>query len=147
MKCKQLLRQMVYGGLVTLLLTGCNGVQTEPIETPTFVPLTSTPIPPTPTSIPPTPTPILPTSAPIPPTATPFVSPYDYDELLDIFYYDSEMPLDIQEEAVSEKDGTQIHSISYASPKGRVPAYLVVPPGDGPFAGIIFLYQLPNEVL
>ncbi len=76
----------------------------------------------------------------IPPTATPFVSPYDYDELLDMFSYDSEVPLDIQEEAVTERDGIQIHSISYASPKGRVSAYLVVPPGEGPFAGIIFVH-------
>jgi dienelactone hydrolase len=34
-----------------------------------------------------------------------------------------------------------VHDISYASPKGgSVPAYLVVPPGSGPFAGIIFVH-------
>ena len=142
MKWKQLLRPMVYGGLVALLLTGCDGARTEPvaIATPTPAPPTPTPILSTPTLIPPTPTPAPPTPTPIPPTATPFVSPYDYDELLRTFNYDSEIPLDIREESVFEEDGIQIHSISYAGPKGRVPAYLVVPPGDGPFAGIIFLH-------
>ena len=34
-----------------------------------------------------------------------------------------------------------MHDISYASPRGgRVPGYLVVPAGPGPFAGIIFMH-------
>jgi dienelactone hydrolase len=38
-------------------------------------------------------------------------------------------------------DGATVHDVSYASPKGgRVPGYLVVPPGPGPFAGVVFVH-------
>lgn len=55
------------------------------------------------------------------------------------FDYDQKAPLDIQESGVEHRGGVAIHDISYASPKGgRVPAYLVVPPGKGPFAAVIW---------
>jgi hypothetical protein len=66
----------------------------------------------------------------------------DLQEVARLFDYDSKAPLDVQEKLVEEHLGTQVHDISYASPKGgRVSAYLVVPPGKGPFAGIIFLHS------
>lgn len=53
--------------------------------------------------------------------------------------YDSKAPLDVQEAGIEHRGGIAIHDISYASPKGgRVPAYLVVPEGKGPFAGVIW---------
>src|SRR5216117_1081934 len=53
--------------------------------------------------------------------------------------YDRNAPLDIKEAAVEQRDDIAIHDISYASPKGgRVPAYLVVPNGRGPFAAVIW---------
>jgi dienelactone hydrolase len=53
--------------------------------------------------------------------------------------YDHAAPLDIQEAGVSRRGNVAIHDISYASPKGgRVPAYLVVPDGKGPFAAVIW---------
>jgi len=53
--------------------------------------------------------------------------------------YDAGAPLDIQEAGVERRGDVAIHDISYASPKGgRVPAYLVVPPGKGPFAAILW---------
>lgn len=53
--------------------------------------------------------------------------------------YDSKAPLDMQEAGVEHRGSVAIHDISYASPKGgRVPAYLVVPEGKGPFAGVIW---------
>src|SRR2546427_7274228 len=53
--------------------------------------------------------------------------------------YDRNAPLDIKEAAVEQRDDIAIHDISYASPKGgRVPAYLVVPGGKGPFAAVIW---------
>src|SRR5207253_11502888 len=53
--------------------------------------------------------------------------------------YDRNAPLDIKEAAVEQRDDIAIHDISYASPKGgRVPAYLVVPSGKGPFAAVIW---------
>ncbi len=55
------------------------------------------------------------------------------------FDYDSKASLDIQEAGVEHRAGVAIHDISYASPKGgRVPAYLVVPEGKGPFAAVLW---------
>jgi dienelactone hydrolase len=59
--------------------------------------------------------------------------------LLRHFDYDQAAPLDIKESAVEHRGDISIHDISYASPKGgRVPAYLVVPGGRGPFAAMIW---------
>jgi len=53
--------------------------------------------------------------------------------------FDHSAPLDLQEIAVTKRGDIAVHDISYASPKGgRVPAYLVVPPGKGPFAAVIW---------
>jgi len=55
------------------------------------------------------------------------------------FDYDQKAPLDIQEVGVEHRGEVAVHDISYASPKGgRVPAYLVAPPGKGPFAAVIW---------
>lgn len=43
---------------------------------------------------------------------------------------------------MQDRHGIQVHDVSYASPKGgRVSAFLVTPPGKGPFAGIVFLHS------
>jgi len=53
--------------------------------------------------------------------------------------YDRSAPLDIREAGVEHRGEVAVHDISYASPKGgRVPAYLVVPGGKGPFAAVIW---------
>ncbi len=55
------------------------------------------------------------------------------------FDYDSKTPLQVQEVSAEFRGNITIHDLSYASPKGgRVPAYLVVPSGKGPFAAIIW---------
>jgi len=60
-------------------------------------------------------------------------------DLLRHFDYDQQTSLDIQEAGVERRGSVAIHDISYASPKGgRVPAYLVVPDGKGPFAAVIW---------
>jgi len=59
--------------------------------------------------------------------------------LLRHFDYDQKAPLDVQEVGVEHRGDVVVHDISYASPKGgRVPAYLVVPSGKGPFAAVIW---------
>ena len=59
--------------------------------------------------------------------------------LLRHFDYDQSAPLDVKEAGVEWRGDIAIHDISYASPKGgRVPAYLVVPNGKGPFAAVIW---------
>ncbi len=70
---------------------------------------------------------------------TPANSAPDFAALVRLFDYDSRRPLDIQDEIVAERDGVTIHDITYASPVyGRVPAYLIVPKGNGPFAAVLF---------
>lgn len=60
-------------------------------------------------------------------------------DLLRHFEYDQKAALDIQESGVEHSGSVTIHDISYTSPAGgRVPAYLVVPAGPGPFAGVIW---------
>src|SRR5215470_14791746 len=55
------------------------------------------------------------------------------------FEYDRKAPVDVQEAGVTKRGDVEVHDISYASPKGgRVPAYLVVPAGKGPFAAVIW---------
>lgn len=95
----------------------------------------------------------LPVSASLPQeTATP-TSPQEesalppnvasYDDLLALYDYDADAPLDIQEVGVEEQNGIAVHDISFASPAdGRVIAYLVVPPGEGPFAGVLYVHWL-----
>lgn len=56
-----------------------------------------------------------------------------------VFDYDQKAPLDIQETGVEHRSDIAIHDLSYASPKGgRVPAYLVVAKGKGPFAAVLW---------
>jgi dienelactone hydrolase len=53
--------------------------------------------------------------------------------------YDQQASLDIQEAGVEHRGTIAIHDISFASPKsGRVPAYLVVPEGKGPFPTVLW---------
>jgi dienelactone hydrolase len=55
------------------------------------------------------------------------------------FDYARDAPLDLRETGVEQRGNVAVHDISYASPKGgRVPAYLVVPAGKGPFAAVIW---------
>lgn len=58
---------------------------------------------------------------------------------LHAFDYDQKAPLNVREAGVEQRGDVSVHDISYASPKGgRVPAYLVVPKGKGPFAAVIW---------
>jgi dienelactone hydrolase len=58
-----------------------------------------------------------------------------------VFDYDPKAALDIQEIGAGKHDAEfTLHDVSFASPKGgRVPAYLVVPDGPGPFAGLLLM--------
>ncbi len=67
-------------------------------------------------------------------------------ELWQMFDYEQSLPLDVKVVGVEDKSGISAHNISYASPKGgRVTAYLVVPPGKGKFAGVIFMHARPGS--
>lgn len=55
------------------------------------------------------------------------------------FDYDRNAPMELQEAGVERRGTIAVHDISYASPKGgRIPAYLVVPEGKGPFAAVLW---------
>ena len=61
------------------------------------------------------------------------------DASIHLFDYDRSQTLDIQDRVIEDNDELAIHDISYESPKGgRVSAYLVIPKGKGPFAGVLF---------
>src|SRR5437773_10635724 len=65
--------------------------------------------------------------------------PARFEDLVREFDYDRNALLNIREEHKEERDGATVIDLSYDSPRGgRVPATLVLPPGKGPFAGILF---------
>ncbi|MFH2001882.1 MAG: hypothetical protein ABIK28_19520 [Planctomycetota bacterium] len=70
----------------------------------------------------------------------------DMQRLKRLYDYDPKQPLDSKETILYERDGVKAYDISYASPKGgRVTAYLVVPEGKGPFAGLVFGHWGPGN--
>jgi dienelactone hydrolase len=71
------------------------------------------------------------------------------EDLARQFDYDNKAPLDVREVGRERRDGVTIIDITYASPLGgRVPAYLVVPKGRGPFPAILFgHWMMPGSPL
>jgi dienelactone hydrolase len=59
-----------------------------------------------------------------------------------VFAYDVRKPLNLNVgKSETPGGGITVFELSYDSPKaGRVPAYLVVPPGKGPFAAIVYMH-------
>ena len=62
-----------------------------------------------------------------------------FEELARQFDYDAKAPSDVREVGRERRRGATVIDLTYASPRGgRVPAYLVVPGGRGPFAAVLF---------
>ncbi len=62
------------------------------------------------------------------------------------FDYDPKAPLNVKETSTTKRGAVSIIDFSYDSPRGgRVPAYLVVPDGPGPFAAIVFGHWANTE--
>jgi pimeloyl-ACP methyl ester carboxylesterase len=58
-----------------------------------------------------------------------------------LFDYDAKAPLDLQEAGTERRGDVRILDLTYASPMGgRVPAYLVLPPGAGKHPAVLFLH-------
>lgn len=72
-----------------------------------------------------------------------------FEDLAHQFDYDPKAPLAPRESGRQKRGGVTIIDLSYASPRGgRVPAYLVVPAGRGPFAAILFgHWMMPSSPL
>jgi uncharacterized protein len=64
----------------------------------------------------------------------------------DLFAYDTGASLDVRDIGAQREEGVTVHEVSFASPKGgRVPAFVVVPDGDGLFAGLIVQHGMPSS--
>ncbi|MBE3140543.1 MAG: hypothetical protein IMZ53_08170 [Thermoplasmata archaeon] len=60
-------------------------------------------------------------------------------EVMKLFEYDRNEPLDIEDRLILLDGEVEIHDVSYAVPNGgRVTAFLVRPAGKGPYAAILF---------
>ncbi len=72
-----------------------------------------------------------------------------FEDLVHQFDYDPKAPLDMREVGRQKRDRVTIIDLSYASQRGgRVPAYLVIPAGRGPFAAVLFgHWMLPGSPL
>lgn len=56
-------------------------------------------------------------------------------------FYDPDAPLEVEERPHATMNGAALIYLSYASPGGgRVSAWMVVPEGDGPFGGLVYLH-------
>ena len=62
-----------------------------------------------------------------------------FEQLVHHFDYQRSAPLDWEQVGVQDRGEVKIYDVTYGSPRGgRVPAFLVVPGGRGPYAGILF---------
>jgi cephalosporin-C deacetylase-like acetyl esterase len=64
-----------------------------------------------------------------------------------LFNYDNTADLEIKEVGVERRGDVTIHDLSFVGVQGQAPtkAYLVVPDGEGPFAGILWIHWLGEE--
>jgi cephalosporin-C deacetylase-like acetyl esterase len=67
------------------------------------------------------------------------VPAYTAEDLLPLFTYDPNDPLEVEAVLYQEQPGHIVYDVSYTSSiDGRVTAYLVVPAGDGPYPAILY---------
>jgi uncharacterized protein len=67
-------------------------------------------------------------------------APPSIESLRAFYAYDQSKPLALQQAGSSTDSGAEVRDVSYASvERGRVPAYLVLPAGKGPFPAVVFL--------
>lgn len=111
------MRRNFFSVLLSILLAACNAAPVIPatqLHTPTVAPAST----PASTSI-----------------------PDRYQQNIHLFDYDADTSSSITEASVRQQDGYTLHEISYPSPKdGDVPAYLLLPDGEGPFAAILLMH-------
>jgi len=65
----------------------------------------------------------------------------DFEKAGHLFDYDARAPLAVEEKGTEQRGDVRIVDLSYASPRGgRVPAYLILPPGEGRRPAVLFLH-------
>jgi len=106
--------------ILTIVLTACNATPNTTLPIDAIPTLTNT---------------VAPASPPLQPTQS------IYEANSHLFDYDMDSPVSITENSVQQKEGYALHDISYPSPKGGdVTAYLLIPNGTGPYAGILLMH-------
>jgi dienelactone hydrolase len=83
-----------------------------------------------------------PTPSPSPTEVAPPSFPAEPVDAATLTAYDAAAPLDLREESEPrDEGGIAVHDVTWLSPHGgRVSAWMVVPPGAGPFAGLVYLH-------
>jgi dienelactone hydrolase len=69
----------------------------------------------------------------------------DFEARAALFAYDAAAPLDAKEAGVEKRAGAAVHDVAFVPLPGGaevVKAYLVVPEGRGPFAGVLWVHWL-----
>jgi dienelactone hydrolase len=65
-----------------------------------------------------------------------------YEELVQLFNYDQDLPVDLVVESEQQQGSAVVQTITYTGGMGfRVPAYLVIPNGGGPYSAVIYLHK------
>lgn len=63
-----------------------------------------------------------------------------FQQVLTLFEYDRSRPFDVLESSRWPLGRVEVSDVTYSGASGmRLPAYLVVPPGEGPFAGVVWM--------
>ena len=59
-----------------------------------------------------------------------------------LFAYDRSRPLALRDRGpINRGYPIKVHDVSFASPRGgRVPAYLILPPGNGPYPAVVYMH-------
>jgi dienelactone hydrolase len=67
-------------------------------------------------------------------------------DLAALFEYDTSVPLELEEVGVQERNGVQVHDLTYAGLQGeRTVAFWMVPPGRDRFPAVVFVHPSPGN--
>lgn len=67
--------------------------------------------------------------------------PFNLEQSRHLFDYDASAPLDVKEAGTEKRGDVRVVDLSYASPMGgTVPAFLILPPGEGRHSAVLFLH-------
>jgi dienelactone hydrolase len=72
---------------------------------------------------------------------------YSTSAATDLFEYDRNAPLQVEENQTSIRDSIEVREITYSSPvlSRKVKGFLVMPIGKAPYAGVIYLHMYPGS--
>ena len=68
----------------------------------------------------------------------------EFKARIDLFTYDTRAPFKLKEVSVEKREGATVRDIAFVAAPDREPvkAYLIVPHGAGPFAGVLWVHWL-----